>query len=348
MVKIKGEQQKIFEVQTTKDTKYDGKPIKFIDKKTHYQLIFTSDFTFPDQQTPIYNDLLIDLKDADKSKEIHVWINSQGGSVTTLMLLSQLIEQFEYIVTLGTGQIDSAGFQFWAMGDERYLSPKTFCMYHAMTSGMIGKAKQVKDYGDFIERYQQIFMNNVITKNILTPQEIEKGKLTQVWLLGKDLIERGVAIDYSQYKNRQSMTKIQGFKMDQSFYVKDVEGKYYQCVLVNVGQQKRQIMKLYLQNLKQNQSKTNVIVQKVGQDFLQFIQNWIRLKGRILDGDGFISNDELYESYCGMLQPISLEQIKKKLKDWCQLVNLEYTNSVTRNKKKGFLIKVKKQQSQEE
>jgi hypothetical protein len=29
--------------------KYDGKPIKFMDRKDHYELVFTSDFTFPDQ-----------------------------------------------------------------------------------------------------------------------------------------------------------------------------------------------------------------------------------------------------------------------------------------------------------
>lgn len=342
------EQQKFFDLPMPQRDKYDGKPIKFMDRKDHYELIFTSDFTYPDQQNPLYNDLLIDLKDADKSKEIHIWISSQGGCVTTLMLLSQLIEQFEYIVTIGTGEIDSCGFQFWSMGDQRYLYPKTFCMYHSMSSGTFGKTQEIKEYGNFIERYQQIFIQNMLSKNILTEEEIEKGKLTQVWLLGKDLIERGAAIDYSEYKNRQSMTKIEGFKMDEAFYVKDVQGKYYQCVLVSVGQQKRQLMKMYLQNLQQNQNKSNNIVEKVGEQFLEFVQSWIRMKGRVLDGDGFITNDQLYQSYCGMFEPIPLEKIKKKLKDWCQLVNLEYVNSVTKDKRKGFSIKVKKQQEKQE
>lgn len=342
------EQQKFFDLPMPQRDKYDGKPIKFIDRKDHYEMIFTSGFNFPDEQFPIYNDLLMDLKDADKSKQIHIWINSQGGCVTTLMLLSQLIEQFEYIITIGTGEIDSCGFCFWSLGDERYIYPKSFCMYHSMSTGIGGKTKEIKQFGDFIERYQQIFVRNIVQKNILTEEEVERGKFTQVWFLGQDLIDRGAAIDYSEYKNRQTMTKIEGFKMDESFYVKDVEGKYYQCVLVSVGQQKRQLMKIYLKNLQENQNKSNNIVEKVGQDFLDFIQNWIRMKGRVIDGDGFISNDELYESYCGMLEPIPLEKIKKKLKEWCELVNLEYVNSVTKDKKKGFSIKVKKQQENEE
>jgi ATP-dependent protease ClpP protease subunit len=64
-----------------------------------------------------------------------------------------------------------------------------------MSSGMFGKTREMKDYGNFIERYQELFIENMVQKNILTEDEIEKGKLTQVWLLGKDLIERGAAID---------------------------------------------------------------------------------------------------------------------------------------------------------
>lgn len=340
------DEEKIFQFMP-KFCKYDGKPIKFIDKKDHYELIFVSSFNPSDEQFPIYNDLLIDLKEADKTKEIHIWINSQGGSVSTLMLLTQLIEQFEYIVTIGTGEIDSCGFMLWAIGDERYLHPKSFCMYHSMSSGNHGKTEQLKNFGIFIERYQQFFAEDLIKKTILTQEEFKQGKFTQIWLLGMDLIERGAAINYSEYKNRQSMMKIEGFKMDESFYVKDVQGKYYECLLISNGQEKRELMKTYLQNLKTNQKKTNEIVEKIGQEFIDFVQDWIRLKGRVLQGDGFISNDLLYEDYCGMCEPITLTEIKKKLKEWCQLVGLQYINSVKKNNKKGFSIKLKKQDDNE-
>jgi ATP-dependent protease ClpP protease subunit len=39
---------------------------------------------------------------------------------------------------------------FWTLGDERYIYPKTFCMYHSMSSGMFGKTKEIKDFGNFI------------------------------------------------------------------------------------------------------------------------------------------------------------------------------------------------------
>lgn len=326
--------------------KYDGKPIKFLDKKINYQLIFTSSFEHADQDKPLYNDLLLDLKDADKSKQLHIWINSIGGSVSTLMLLQSLIEQFEYVITIGTGEIDSAGFMLWCLGDERYLYSKTCCMYHSMSSGNVGKAQQLKEYGDYMERFQQIFENIVLEKQILTKEQVEKGRLTQIWLMGSDLIERNKAIDFSQYKLRQSMQKIQGFKMDNLFYVKDIQGKYYESILISDGKTKRQLMKEYLQQLKDNQQKSNDIIDKVGQDFVNFIQNWIKLKSRILNGDGFITNDQLVEAYAGMYEPLPIEKIKAKLKKWCQLVNLHYENSVTKNKKKGFIIQIIKEQEQ--
>lgn len=327
--------------------KYDGKPIKFLDKKTHYELIFTSSFQYADQQKPLYNDLLLDLKDADRSKELHIWINSIGGSIATLTLLQSLVQQFEYVITLGTGEIDSAGFAFWCLGDERYIYNKTCCMYHSLSSGNYGKAKQLKEYGDYMEKLQQELQDTIISKDILTKEEIEKGKLTQVWLIGRQLIERGVALDLSQYKFRQSMQKIEGFKMDNLFYVKDIQGKYYQSILVSDGKTKRQIMSQYLYELKNNQEKSDVIIDKVGQQFVNFIQNWIKMKSRVLNGDGFICNEELVQAYQGMYQPLTLQQLKSKLKKWCELVNLHYENTATKNKKKGFIIQINKQQVQE-
>ena len=333
---------------TATNNKYDNKPIKFLDKKINYELIFTSSFQLADQERPLYNDLLLDLKDADKSKQLHIWINSQGGSVSTLMLLQSLIEQFEYVITIGTGEIDSAGFMLWCLGDERYLYSKTCCMYHSMSSGNCGKTQQLKQFGDYMLKFQQMFQSIILQKEILTKEEVEKGRFTQIWFTGKQLIQRNKAIDLSEYKLRQTMTKIQGFKMDNLFYVKDTEGKYYQSVLVSDGKTKRQLMKEYLDELKDNQQKSNDIIDKVGQDFVNFIQNWIKLKSRILKKDGFITNDQLVMAYQGMYQPLSLEELKNKLKTWCGLVNLTYSGNITKNKKKGFVIQLQEQKQEEE
>lgn len=326
--------------------KYDNKPIKFIDKKNYYELIFTSGFESADEQRPLYNDLLVDLKDSDRSRQLHVWINSLGGSVATLMMLQSLIEQFEYIVTIGTGEIDSAGFMLWCLGDERYLYNKTCCMYHGMSSFTFGKTKQIEQYSIFLKKYQQSFQKIIIDKQILTKQEIEKGRLTELWFLGQELIDRNKAIDFAEYKYRQSMEKIQGFKMDNLFYVKDIQGKYYQSILISDGKTKRELMQEYIDELKDNQEKSDTIIDKVGEQFVNFIQNWIKMKSRVLQNDGFITNEQLQLAYQGMYEPISLDKLKSKLKKWCQLVNLQYKDNVTKNKKKGFTIKIKNQEQE--
>lgn len=337
------EEQRIFEVSNPFKDKYEGKPIRFLDKNDHYELIWISGFQSPDENCTIYNDLLVDLKEANKSKEIHVWVNSLGGDTTSLVMISQLLEQFEYIVTIGTGEIDSAGFDLWAVGDQRYLFKNSLCMYHGLSTFAGGKSKQLKNYSQFIESYSKQLEDYIKAKNILTDEEIEKGRLTQVWILGSQLINRGVAIDFSLYKNRQSMAKIQGFKMDQSFYVKDVQGKYYQCMIINDGLQKREIMRNYINNMRESEKTITNIVQKLGEEFVQFVQCWIKMKGRILDSDGFISNDDLYLSYCGMCQPIKLQEIKEKLKQWCQFVSLEFIDNISKKGVVGFVIRLKEE-----
>jgi hypothetical protein len=56
----------------------------------------------------------------------------------------------------------------WSLGDERYLDAMTSCMYHGVWCGFFGKAKETKEYGDFILRFQQMFEEIVRSKNILT------------------------------------------------------------------------------------------------------------------------------------------------------------------------------------
>lgn len=319
--------------------KYADKAIKFYDMQERYDLIFSSDFESADQTSIIYSDLLLDLKQADKTKELHIWINSQGGVCSTLILLMQQIQQFEYVVTIGTGQIDSCGFMLWCLGDERYLGKLTFCMYHAISSGSFGKANQMQQFGAFIEKYQSLFEQIVRSKGILNDEQLNKGKYTQMYFLGKQLIDRGVSFDFDNFKNRLKLQKIQAFKVFGDIYIKDNQNNYHLCHVENDFMNKKQLLLDYLKQ--QYSTEYDQFVENLGQQFLVFFENFIKIKSRLLKNGGFISNEQLQKSYSDMFQPIPLEQLKKKIKIFCKEYDISFKDNVKSEDKTGIKIKIK-------
>lgn len=326
--------------------KYSDKSIKFYDMIERYDLIFSSDFENADQSSTIYSDLLIDLKEADKSKELHIWINSQGGACSTLILLMQQIQEFEYVVTIGTGEIDSCGFMLWCLGDERYLGQLTFCMYHGISSGNFAKANEMQEFGIFIEKYQSLFENVVREKGILTDEELEKGRYTEKWYLGKELIEREVSLDFVNYKRRTKFEKIEALKLGEQIYIKDIHGFYYECDLVNEGKRKKDLFVEIMNN--DNEKKYEKLLEEVGEDFIFFLENWLKLKSRILKSDGFFLNEDLVNGYEGMYEPIGLEELKNKIKIWAKTFDVDFKANVKKDGKNGFKLKPKKIDLEEE
>ena len=319
--------------------KYFDRNIKFYDMKDRYDLIFNSEFDGESMRNgSVYSDLLIDLKEADKGKELHIWINSKGGDVDLLMLLSQHIETFEYVVTIGTGEIDSAGFMLWCLGDERYLGQKTFCMYHGLSSGNFGKANEMQEFGVFIEKYQCVFEAIVRDKGILTEEELKTGRYTEKWFLGKDLIDRGVSYDFVDYADRARAEYIDCCKIGGNIFIRDESGKYWEATLMTDGRTMKALMGEYLALLKDG--KRDKLILELGSEFVEFVETWLSLKRKVLEGTGRISEENLLEDYEGMVgKGVEVKELRGKLEKWCASVNLGYKEKVV-NKKRYIEIRL--------
>lgn len=319
--------------------KYRDKTIKFYDKGTYYDLIFCGDFDQVNKELPVYSDLLYDLKQADKEKQIHVWIHSCGGSVSTLMALSQQLEEFEYVVTIGLGQIDSAGFMLWCFGDEKYLSPSTFCMFHAMSSGYGGKTDEIKEYGQFLKKYQDVLLEKV--QGILTPEQIERGKYTQIWILGRDLIDKGVAINYSKYKSRQVPMPLASYKIGGDVYIRTNQGLYDKIISVQKSISRKKIMLECVQEDKIHEEFVKS-KQKIGEQFTQFFKMFLDSKFKAVKKGEFISDCYLLQSWKHFSDSkFSIDELKDKFEEWIELFgqNLFFEKNIFQGKKKGFIIK---------
>ena len=212
------------ENNVAKEDKYKDKPIKYYDKDDHYELYFIDAFQYPDKDYTVISDIIIDLKNADKDKELHIWINSHGGYVISLTSILQQVLEFKHVVTITTGSAMSCGFMLWCSGHEKFVSPMSELLYHGISAYTGGKGKEIALYGKFIEKELEMLVKILGVDKILTKDELTLGRTSEVWFLGCELIERGVALDYSQYKSRVIPTKTSVIKIGDSIYVNEDDG----------------------------------------------------------------------------------------------------------------------------
>lgn len=185
-----------------KDDEYFKQPVIFKDKDDHYELIYTGQFGSVGRDSVEVTKLMQDLKDGDKDKELHIMINSIGGDCDLLSMILQQVLQYNYRVTVCCGAALSAGFILWACGHEKYVSPYSELMYHTIYSGYEGKGIELTSYGNHIERLTEKMMNAVNMQELISEEDMQKGKSTEVWYTGQDFINSGKAKDYSEYMNR--------------------------------------------------------------------------------------------------------------------------------------------------
>ncbi|MBQ7403135.1 MAG: ATP-dependent Clp protease proteolytic subunit [Lentisphaeria bacterium] len=206
--------------------KYRGKTIRWIEKPDHYELIFTDDFITPSSAgighggddflaiktgSSLLTDIVLDMREGDKTKEVHVFIASLGGEVAALNMIMQQLLSYEYRVGINLGTACSCGWMLLFACHERYVSPFSQTMYHDISSICGGKHAELQRNAEFMNRWQKELLQFTDTEKVLTGKELELGKTTEVWLTGQELIDRGAAKPYSEYEKRKLPKPVAGF-----------------------------------------------------------------------------------------------------------------------------------------
>lgn len=250
-----------------KDDDYFKEPVCFKDCEDHYELIYTGEFESIGRNSTEMINLLRDLKNGDKDKELHILISSIGGDVENLILILQQILQYNHRVTVCCGAALSAGFMLWATGHEKYVSPYSELMYHTIYSGYEGKGVELTTYGNHIERLTYKLMEAVNMQDLISEEDMQKGKSTEVWYTGEDFINAGKAKDYSEYVKREiplgAIVILSGgrffAKSNENKYVElminaDVEYTYGDLLEINQMQCEEMIEEINAENIIQNSS----------------------------------------------------------------------------------------------
>ena len=222
--------------------KYSKCAIRWIDKNDHYELVFTDDFVTPSSSgrmpTPgsglsslfgnsLLTDIVIDMRDGDKSREVHVFVGSFGGEVAALNMILQQLLTYQYRVGINLGTACSCGWMLLFACQERYVSPFSQAMYHDISSLCLGKHSEVQRSAEFMNRWQKELLKCTDTEKFLTKKEMELAHTSEIWFTGRELIERGAAKNYDEYlKRRIPFPAHDVVHVGCDLYAKNYDGKW--------------------------------------------------------------------------------------------------------------------------
>jgi len=120
---------------------------------------------------------LLFLENQDPKKDIHLYINSPGGSVTAAMAIYDTINHIKAEVsTICVGIAASAAAVLLSSGakGKRYILPNAEVMIHQVMGGMEGQASEIEIHAKHILKTKEN-LNKILAKNTgKTPTEIEK------------------------------------------------------------------------------------------------------------------------------------------------------------------------------
>jgi len=120
---------------------------------------------------------LLFLESQDPKKDIHLYINSPGGSVTSAMAIYDTMNHIKADVsTICVGMAASAAAVLLSSGQKgkRYILPNAEVMIHQVMGGMEGQASDIEIHAKHILKTKEN-LNKILGKNTgKSAEQIEK------------------------------------------------------------------------------------------------------------------------------------------------------------------------------
>ena len=138
---------------------------------------------------------LLFLESEDPDKDIHIYINSPGGSVTAGMAIFDTMRYINPDVsTICVGMAASMGAFLLAAGTKgkRYALPNAEIMIHQPLGGAKGQASDVKIHAEFLLKTRDK-LNKILSENTGKPlEQIEKDTDRDNFMLASEAMEYGL------------------------------------------------------------------------------------------------------------------------------------------------------------
>lgn len=133
---------------------------------------------------------------------LHAYINTVGGCIDSAADFMAVFDEFETVITIGSGRVMSAGFILWIKGHVRTLTPLTSVMIHREGYSMVGQTFNHIDYAAHNDRLFSNLFTSYVDKGYITQEEYERCKTSNVYFTPEEMIARNVCIPYDQFKAR--------------------------------------------------------------------------------------------------------------------------------------------------
>ena len=138
---------------------------------------------------------LLFLDAEDPGKDIHLYINSPGGSVTAGMAIYDTIQYIKSdVCTICIGMAASMGAFLLAAGKKgkRFALPNSTIMIHQPLGGVQGQASDIKIHTDYLLMIKDK-LNRILSENTGKPlEQIEKDTDRDNFLSSKEAKEYGL------------------------------------------------------------------------------------------------------------------------------------------------------------
>ncbi len=138
---------------------------------------------------------LLFLEAEDPEKDISIYINSPGGSVTAGMAIYDTMNYIKPdVATICVGMAASMGAFLLSSGakGKRYALPNAEVMIHQPLGGISGQASDIKIHSDHIVKTKEK-LNKILSKNTgQTLKKVEKDTDRDNYLTSKEALEYGL------------------------------------------------------------------------------------------------------------------------------------------------------------
>ena len=150
---------------------------------------------------------LLFLESEDPDKDVHLYINSPGGSVTAGLAIYDTMQYVKPDVsTLCMGQASSMGAILLAAGakGKRFALPHARIMMHQPIGGVQGQATDIDIHAKEVLRIREELNGILVTHTGQTIKKIEKDTDRDMFLSAKQALDYGVIDQVITRRNLES------------------------------------------------------------------------------------------------------------------------------------------------
>ena len=136
---------------------------------------------------------LLFLSSTDEKKDIYIYINSPGGSVTAGFSIYDTMKYIKpKVITIGMGLCASMGAFLLTSGDKRYLLENTKVMIHQPLGGAKGQATDIMIVAEEIISIKKK-LNEILSNNTKQPlSKIEQDTERDFYMDAQKALEYGI------------------------------------------------------------------------------------------------------------------------------------------------------------